>query len=243
MAGARPVMRRPEANVAAGAPARGFFGRRRGRLLRPHQAGLLDSLLPQLALDLTVPPPAGLTALFATPVEAVELEIGFGGGEYLRARAKQDPARGFIGCEPFVNGVAKLLGAIEADALRNIRLHHGDALEVLAWLPDACLTDIFLLYPDPWPKRRHWKRRLITDATLAAMARVMRRGGHLRFASDSTDYVHWTLLRGVRCRELEWTALGADDWRRPWPQFGGTRYEDKARREGRAPVYLVFRRL
>ncbi|HXW31208.1 MAG TPA: tRNA (guanosine(46)-N7)-methyltransferase TrmB, partial [Xanthobacteraceae bacterium] len=118
-----------------------------------------------------------------------------------------------------------------------------DARDVLAWLPDACLTDIFLLYPDPWPKRRHWKRRLITEATLAAMARVMRHGAHLRFASDSADYVHWTLLRGLRCRLLEWTATGPDDWRRPWPQFSGTRYEDKARQEGRAPVYLVFRRL
>ena len=237
-------MRRHDMEAAAGGGhPRGFFGRRRGRLLRPHQADLLESLLPQLALDLTAPPPAELPALFATPVEAVELEIGFGGGEYLRARAKQHPARGFIGCEPFVNGMAKLLGAIEADALRNIRLHHGDALEVLAWLPDSCLTDIFLLYPDPWPKRRHWKRRLITDDTLAALARVMRRGGHLRFASDSADYVHWTLLRGLRSCQLQWTALSADDWRRPWPQFCGTRYEDKARREGRAPVYLVFRRL
>jgi tRNA (guanine-N7-)-methyltransferase len=211
--------------------------------LRPHQQSLLEGLLPQLALDLTAPPPSRLDGLFATPVEAIELEIGFGGGEHLRARAQAHPARGFIGCEPFVNGMAKLLGAIEADALGNIRLHHGDARDVLAWLPDSCLSDIFLLYPDPWPKRRHWKRRLITDAMLAAMARVLRSGGHLRFASDSVDYVHWTLLRGLRCGLLEWTASRADDWRRPWPQFSGTRYEDKARREGRTPVYLVFRRL
>lgn len=197
--------------------------------------------MPQLALDLTAPP--RLAGLFATPVEAVELEIGFGGGEHLRARAQAHPARGFIGCEPFVNGMAKLLGAIEGDALGNIRLHHGDVRDVLAWLPDACLAEIFLLYPDPWPKRRHWKRRLITDATLAALARVLRPGGHLRFASDSADYVHWTLLRGLRCRLLEWTAISADDWRRPWPHFSGTRYEEKARREGRTPVYLVFRRL
>jgi tRNA (guanine-N7-)-methyltransferase len=199
--------------------------------------------LPQLALDVTAPPPSGLAGLFATPVEAIELEIGFGGGEHLRARAKAHPERGFIGCEPFVNGMAKLLGAIEADALGNIRLHQGDVRDVLAWLPDGCLTEIFLLYPDPWPKRRHWKRRLINEATLAAMARVLRPGAHLRFASDSADYVHWTLLRGLRCGLLEWTAISADDWRRPWPQFSGTRYEDKARREGRTPVYLVFRRL
>jgi tRNA (guanine-N7-)-methyltransferase len=219
------------------------FGRRRGRLLRPEQASLLESLLPRLGLDLSAPPSPKLESLFATPVEAIELEIGFGGGEHLRSRAKQHPARGFIGCEPFVNGMAKLLSAIEGDALTNIRLHHGDAHEVLAWLPDSCLTEIFLLYPDPWPKRRHWKRRLITDATLAAMARVLRCGGHLRFASDSADYVHWTLLRGLRCRPFEWTATRADDWRQPWPHFPGTRYEDKARREGRAPIYLVFRRL
>src|SRR6516164_1172905 len=177
--------------------ARRLFGRRRGRLLRPQQASLLESLLPRLGLDLSTPPSPKLESLFATPVEAIELEIGFGGGEHLRSRAKQHPARGFIGCEPFVNGMAKLLTAIEDDALTNIRLHHGDAHEVLAWLPDSCLTAIFLLYPDPWPKRRHWKRRLITDATLAAMARVLRCGGHLRFASDNADYVHWTLLRGL----------------------------------------------
>jgi tRNA (guanine-N7-)-methyltransferase len=195
-----------------------------------------------LALDLSAPAPAGLATLFGAPVEAIELEIGFGGGEHLRARATRYSERGFIGCEPFVNGMAKLLAAIEGDALANIRLHHGDAHEVLAWLPDGCLTDIFLLYPDPWPKRRHWKRRLVTDAALEAMARVMRRGACLRFASDSADYADWTLLRGLRCAALEWTAASADDWRRPWPDFSGTRYEDKARREGRAPVYLVFRR-
>ena len=226
-----------------GAPARSLFGRRRGRLLRPYQAGRLARLLPQLALDLKAPPPAGLGALFAAPVEAIELEIGFGGGEHLRSRAHAHPQRGFLGCEPFVNGMAKLLAAIEADGLSNIRVHPGDVRDLLAWLPDACLSEVFLLYPDPWPKRRHWKRRLITDATLAEMARVMRSGAHLRFASDSADYMHWTLLRGLRCRLLEWTATSADDWRRPWPQFFGTRYEQKARREGRAPVYLVFRRL
>jgi tRNA (guanine-N7-)-methyltransferase len=196
-----------------------------------------------LALDLAAAPPPALGGLFATPVEAIELEIGFGAGEHLRARAQAYPERGLIGCEPFVNGMAKLLAAIQGDALGNVRLHHGDASDVLAWLPDSCLSDIFLLYPDPWPKRRHWKRRLITDATLAAMARVLRSGGHLRFASDSADYVHWTLLRGLRCGLLEWTAISPDDWRRPWPQFSGTRYEDKARRAGRTPVYLVFRRL
>src|SRR5262249_9457244 len=148
-------MRRHDMEAAAGGgQPRGVFGHRRRRVLPPHQAALVESLLPQLALDLTAPPPAELPALFATPVEAVELEIGFGGGEYLRARAKQHPARGFIGCEPFVNGMAKLLTAIEDDALTNIRLHHGDAHEVLAWLPDSCLTAIFLLYPHPSPNRR-----------------------------------------------------------------------------------------
>ena len=226
-----------------GAHPRGIFGRRRGRRLRPQQKSLLESLLPGLALDLSAPPPADLETLFAAPVEAIEFEIGFGGGEHLRSRARQHPARGFIGCEPFVNGMAKLLTAIDGDALGNIRLHHGDARDVLAWLPDSCLAEIFLLYPDPWPKRRHRKRRLITDTTLAAMARVLRRGAHLRFASDSADYVQWTLSRGLRCRLLEWTATRADDWHQPWPDFSGTRYEEKARQEGRVPVYLVFRRV
>ena len=218
-----------------------FFGRRHGHKLRPRQAQLLDTLLPQLALDLQQPAD-DLRGLFACPVEAVRLEIGFGGGEYLLAEAEANPRTGFLGVEAFVNGMAKALSAIEARGLPNIRLHHGDAADVLPWLPGGALGCVDLLYPDPWPKRRHWKRRFVQDASLAEIARVLRPGGEFRFATDIADYASWTLQRGLRSGELIWTAECADDWRLPWPGLTGTRYEAKAKGAGRAPCYLVFRR-
>ena len=218
-----------------------FFGRRKGHALRPHQAALLDTLLPRLALDLAAPAPADLRTLFHD-VDDVRLESGFGGGEHLIAEAERHPRTGFIGIEPFVNGMAKALAAIEAHKLGNIRLHHGDATDLLAWLPDASLGRFDLLYPDPWPKRRHWKRRFVQDESVAAIARIVRPGGEFRFASDIPDYVAWTLLRLIRSSKFVWTAEQASDWRQPWPGFMGTRYEAKAKRESRVPCYLTFRR-
>jgi tRNA (guanine-N7-)-methyltransferase len=218
-----------------------FFGRRQGHKLRPRQAGLFETLLPRLALDLAAPP-GDLSGLFPTAVDAVRLEIGFGGGEYLIAQAQQHPGTGFIGIEPFVNGMAKVLSAIESRQLANIRLHHGDAAEVIAWLPSAVLSSVDLAYPDPWPKRRHWKRRFVQDASLKEISRLLRRGGEFRFVTDIPDYAAWTLVRGLRSPDLVWTAERADDWRRPWEGFTGTRYEAKAYREGRSACYLVFRR-
>jgi len=219
-----------------------FYGRRKGHRLRGRQAGLLGSLLPRLALDLTTPAPAQLATLFPFRVEGVRLEIGFGGAEHLIAQAQRHPQVGFIGCEPFVNGMAKALSAIAELELKNIRLHHGDATMLLAWLPASSLKRVELIYPDPWPKRRHWKRRFVQDATVAALARVLEPGGEFRFASDWADYTAWTLQRLIRCPDFAWMAARADDWRKPWPDFAGTRYEAKALREGRAPCYLTFRR-
>jgi tRNA (guanine-N7-)-methyltransferase len=221
---------------------RGFFGRRKGHPLRARQATLFDTLLPRLALDLPRAAPRGLAALFAVPVDDVLLEIGFGGAEHLIAEAQAHPRTGFIGCEPFVNGMAKALVAIDELRLANIRLHHGDAVELLAWLPPHGLSRVDLLYPDPWPKRRHWKRRFVSDANIAALARVLRPGGEFRFATDWANYAEWTLLRLLRSPSFSWTAERADDWREPWAGFSGTRYEAKAVREGRAPTYLVFKR-
>jgi tRNA (guanine-N7-)-methyltransferase len=181
--------------------------------------------------------------LFTQTPRTVGLEIGFGGGEHLISEARQHPDRGFIGVEPFVNGMAKALAAIEADQLDNIRLHLGDATKLLEWLPDGKLARVDLLYPDPWPKRRHWKRRLVQDRSILHIARVLRRGGELRFATDSPDYAAWTLQHLIRSPAFTWTAEQADDWRRPWPGFSGTRYEAKAKREGRVPCYLTFRRI
>jgi len=203
---------------------------------------LMETLLPKLAVDLTTPAPAELVQLFPQSVDHVRLEIGFGGAEHMIAEAEREPRSGFIGVEPFVNGMAKALAAIEAEKLANIRLHFGDATFLLAWLPPASLTRVDLIYPDPWPKRRHWKRRFVQDESVAEIARVLRPGGEFRFASDIADYAAWTLQRLLRSPEFAWTAERADDWRRPWPGFSGTRYEAKAKREGRVPGYFIFRR-
>ena len=218
-----------------------FFGRRKGHPLRAHQASLFDTLLPQLALDLIKPAPADLRSLFAD-ASSVRIESGFGGGEHLMAEAERNPHEGFIGIEPFVNGMAKALAAIEERKLKNIRLHHGDATDLLAWLPSAGVARFDLLYPDPWPKRRHWKRRFVQDKSIAAIARAMRPDGEFRFASDIPDYVAWTLARLMRSPDFIWAAERADDWRLPWQGFTSTRYEAKAKREGRVPCYLIFRR-
>jgi tRNA (guanine-N7-)-methyltransferase len=231
-------MSEPEKHQRGGA----FFGRRKGHPLRPHQAGLMESLLPQLAVDLAAPPPERLAAIFGHAPEQICLEIGFGGGEHLAAQAAAHPDMGFIGCEPFINGMAKALALIEAHGLAIIRLHFGDASDLLAWLPAASLARVDLLYPDPWPKRRHWKRRFVQEARIAELARVLRPGGVFRFATDWPDYAAWTLERLTRSPLFAWTAERADDWREPWPGFIRTRYEAKAIQAGRAPCYLVFRR-
>ena len=218
-----------------------FFGRRKGHPLRANQAQLFDTLLPRLAVDLRTPA-QDLAALFPGPVDDIRLEIGFGGAEHLIAQARDNPRVGFIGCEPFVNGMAKALAAIDAQKIENIRLHHADAVDLLDWLPDHSLGRLDLLYPDPWPKRRHWKRRFVNAANIARLARVLRPGGEFRFATDWANYAEWTLLRLTSAREFSWTAERADDWRKPWPGFTQTRYEAKAIREGRVPCYLVFRR-
>jgi tRNA (guanine-N7-)-methyltransferase len=222
---------------------RAFFGRRKGHRLRPHQNALLDTLLPRLAIDIATPAPCDVAALFARPVAAVRLEIGFGGGEHLFAQASADAGTGFIGCEPFVNGIAKILALIEAAGTQNIRLFAGDAVDLLRWLPAGSAARVDLLYADPWPKRRHWKRRFVQDDTVAMIARVLRPGGTFRFATDIPDYAAWTLERLLRAPHFAWNAERADDWRLPWPDFGGTRYETKAKREGRSPCYLEFRRV
>jgi tRNA (guanine-N7-)-methyltransferase len=219
-----------------------FFGRRKGHRLKPQQAALFDTLLPRLALDLDTPVPADPAILFPQSIDALRLEIGFGGGEHMIAEAEQHPRTGFIGVEPFVNGMAKALAAIKARGLTNIRLHFGDALFLLEWLPNNALARVDLIYPDPWPKRRHWKRRFVQDPTLAEITRLLQPGGEFRFVSDIPGYAAWTLQHGLRASGLEWTALRADDWRQPWPGFTATRYEAKAKREGRLPCYLIFRR-
>jgi tRNA (guanine-N7-)-methyltransferase len=222
---------------------RAFFGRRKGHPLKPRQAALFDTVLPRVALDVTSAKPADLRRLFPIPVDDVRLEIGFGGAEHLVAQAQANLRTGFIGTDAFVNAIAKALVAIEENTLENIRLHFGDASELLDWLPDASLSRIDLLYPDPWPKRRHWKRRFIQDESLKRLARILKTGGELRFATDIADYAAYVLARVLRSADFVWTAESADDWRKPWPGFSSTRYEMKAKREERRPAYFIFRRV
>ena len=219
-----------------------FFGRRKGHKLRLHQADLIDNLLPRLALDIGAPALGELTGLFDRPVERVRLEIGFGGGEHLVAEAIAFPDLGFIGCEPYVNGMAKILAQIEAHNIGNVRLFAGDAAELLAWAPSRSLARIDLIHPDPWPKRRHWKRRFVQDATIAAMARVLEPQGEFRFVSDIDDYCAWTLAHLLRSPDFAWLAERAADWQLPWDGYTMTRYGRKAEREGRKAAYLRFRR-
>jgi tRNA (guanine-N7-)-methyltransferase len=209
--------------------------------LKPRQAALFDTLLPRLALDLAQPAPADLRRLFNS-VDEVRLEIGFGGAEHLIGEAGAYPRSGFIGSDGFVNAIAKALVAIDERKLANVRLHFGDASELIDWLPDASLSRIDLLYPDPWPKRRHWKRRFVQDDTLRRLARLLKHGGELRFATDIADYAVHALARVLRSPHFEWTAEAAEDWRKAWAGFPGTRYEAKAKRQGRVPAYFIFRR-
>ncbi|MER9351802.1 tRNA (guanosine(46)-N(7))-methyltransferase TrmB [Mesorhizobium sp. M0514] len=218
----------------------GFFGRRHGKTIRPQQAAALESGLGAYGLDLSVQAPAELRALFSADVSTVRLEIGFGGGEHLLHRAREAPATGFIGVEPFVNGMAKLMMAVRERPLANLRVYDDDATRLLDWLPQASLDGIDLLYPDPWPKKKHWKRRFVSPLNLDRFARVLKPGGKFRFASDIDTYVNWTLLHCRAHGGLLWQVQDGADWHRPYEGWPGTRYEAKAIREGRRPAYLTF---
>ena len=185
-------------------------------------------------------PPADLKSVFKKDVSALQLEIGFGGGEHLLHRATESPATGFIGVEPFVNGMAKMMMALAKAPLANLRVYDDDATRLLDWLPPTSLDGIDLLYPDPWPKKKHWKRRFVGPANLGRFARVLKPGGRFRFASDIDSYVNWTLLACRNHGDFEWQAREATDWHRPYEGWPGTRYEAKAIREGRRPAYLTF---
>lgn len=203
---------------------------------------MFDTLLPIIGLDLAKPAPVDLRALFPNTVDEVRLEIGFGGAEHLIAQAEAHRSVGYIGTDAFLNGVAKALVAIDERKLTNIRLYFGDASALLDWLPAARLSRIDLLYPDPWPKRRHWKRRFVQDESLKRLARILKSGGEFRFATDIPSYADHVLMRILRSPDFSWTAERADDWRKPWAGFVRTRYEAKAIREGRTPAYFIFRR-
>lgn len=227
-----------------GAPWRNFYGRRRGKALRPGQEVHLAETLPRLRLarvgweenpDRT---PLDLDAAFGRRGARRVLEIGFGGGEHLLAQALANTEVDFIGCEPFVNGVAMLLPRIAEAGLSNIRLHPGDARDLLDVLPSDSVDEIYLLYPDPWPKKKHHRRRFVNADTLGPMARVLVPGGRLRVATDIPDYARHALEQISRQPDYAWTARRPRDWRAPWDGWVRTRYEAKAIAAGRVPIYL-----
>jgi tRNA (guanine-N7-)-methyltransferase len=228
------------------APWRNFYGRTKGKGLRDSQQAYLDEDLARLSpgpVDWDANPerrPLDLAALFGG--RKVWLEIGFGGGEHLVHQAARNPGIGLIGCEPYINGVAMLLGKIRTAGVTNLAVHPGDVRDLFDVLPDASIAKAFLLYPDPWPKARHHRRRFVTPEYLEALARVVRPGAEFRVATDIPDYVRQTLEQ-VPAHGFEWLAQGPDDWRTPWADWLPTRYEQKALREGRVPRYLTFRRL
>jgi tRNA (guanine-N7-)-methyltransferase len=219
-----------------------WYGRRFGHKLRPNRQHLIDTLLPRLAIGLPSHGMLDPAGLFAHAPKDLTLEIGFGGGEHLSAMAAAAPEAGFIGCEPFVNGIASLLADVDADNLQNIRVFSEDARQLLPHLPDACLSRIFLLFPDPWPKKRHNRRRFVQPDTLSDLARVAAPEAEFLFASDHMDYVAWTLAAVHRHPDWTWTGERAQDWRVPPLDWTPTRYEMKARAAGITPAFLLFRR-
>jgi tRNA (guanine-N7-)-methyltransferase len=209
------------------------FGRIKSRAIKPRQGALMQTLLPRLAVDLADPLPGDGEAW---------LEIGFGGGEHMAAQAQRHPQVTVLGAEPFLNGAASALRHIDEQGLSNVRLHVGDARDLLAGIPDGRLARVFLMFPDPWPKARHRKRRLLNAATAAELARVLRPGGRLRFATDWGDYAERGLETLLADGRFAWTARRADDWRTPPRDHVTTRYEEK-RLGDIAPVWIDVARL
>jgi tRNA (guanine-N7-)-methyltransferase len=223
-------------------PARRLYGRRKGRPLRKRKSSLLETLLP--GLELPVPQPgdriADPAALFPRPVDDVWLEVGFGSGHHLAWQAAHHPQVGVIGCEPFVNGVAALMALVDEAKVDNVRVLPDDARPLLDALPDASIGRAFILFADPWPKKRHWERRFVGPQNLPRLARVLKDGAELRLASDDMGLVRWMLEHTVRHPDFEWTARRPSDWRERPADWPPTRYEEKAIEAGRKPVFLRF---
>jgi tRNA (guanine-N7-)-methyltransferase len=218
-----------------------LYGRSQGKPLRAGQQALVDNLLPQIA----VPEDGEVSsaALFGDD-RPLHFEIGFGGGEHLAYRADLLPDHGFIGAEPFLNGVATALGHVRDQHLANIRLWRGDALDVLQRVPDGALSFLYLLHPDPWPKARHAKRRMVSDGPVELFAAKLKTGGEFRLATDDPTYLTWSLMVMQRHRhQFEWRAEGPKDFLKPSGGWMETRYGAKSRREGRRPYYLRYVRL
>lgn len=226
-------------------PHRNFYGRLKGKTLKRSQIGYLDEDLVALSPGLVgwdenpERTPIDVATLFDG--KPAWLEIGFGGGEHLVHQAKCNPQVGIIGAEPYINGVAMLLGKIRRAGVQNLAVHPGDARDLFDVLPNNSIDRAFLLYPDPWPKTRHHRRRFVTPEHLQPLAKTLKSGAVFRVATDIEDYVRQT-LEEVPKHGFEWLCEGPQDWREPWDDWISTRYEQKALREGRTPHYLTFRK-
>jgi len=235
-----------------------FYGRRKGKKLKPSREVLLESFLPKVRLpDLTDGQNVKPASCFPLPVQSVWLEIGFGGGEHLAEQSRRYPQIGFIGAEVFLNGVTSLLthltgmerrGDIDENIglaegrVDNVRVYDEDVRDILPRFQAGSFERIYVLFPDPWPKRRHADRRFIGPRNLPVLARLLKSGGELRVASDDMNYIRWSLEHLMKSPDFEWTAQSADDWRKPPADWVNTRYEMKALAKGKKPVYLIFKR-
>lgn len=225
----------------SGSERRQIYGRRQSRKLRPVRQDLVDRLLPQLAIPLPAAPQTiDARALFEPPPRDLWLEIGFGGGEHLAWQAERHPEVGFLSAEYFVNGIASLLRLVDRHGLRNVRIYRGDGRDLLDVLPEASIGRVFILFPDPWRKTRHHKRRVVQRETLDLLARLMRDGAELRLATDHREYLAWMLAHCCGHPDFRWLARRPADWRRRPDDWPASRYETKALEAGRAPAYLRF---
>tara|TARA_R110002096_G_scaffold14582_5_gene50696 strand:+ start:11617 stop:12339 length:723 start_codon:yes stop_codon:yes gene_type:complete len=235
-------------NHVSGAPRRNFYGRIKGKSLHKAQQRYM-------AEDLDDLKPTGVTwddNPDRTQIDPTDwfgndhdiwLEVGFGGGEHMVHQATLNPDVNIVGCEPYINGVAMLLGKIRTAKCKNVVVHPGDARDMMDVLPPASISRAFLLYPDPWPKSRHHRRRFVTQDHLEPLAACLKSGAIFRIATDIEDYVRQALEEVLANGNFEWLAQGADDWRKPWGDWISTRYELKAIRENRTPHYLTFRKI
>ena len=233
-----------------------FFGRRKGRIIRKAKSTLLERFLPQI--QITSETRLDKDSLFAFPIKELCLEIGFGSGDHLAGQALRHPENGYIGAEVFQNGVANLLtlitGIREGNSLPlhisllpsrsdNIRVYAGDIRLLFSRMPDNFLDKVFLLFPDPWPKKRHASRRFINPANLQELARIIKSGGILRIATDHPVYKRWTLRQMHQCSDFVWTATCGSDWKHEPQDWVKTKYQQKALTEGRRPIFLDYRRV
>ena len=219
-----------------------LYGRRQGKRLRPGQRDLVENLLPLIEINSTRENTLDPRACFSRDVDDIWLEIGFGGGEHLAWQAKTYPRIGFVGCEPFLNGIVKLLSRIRSMELENVRLYRDDARLLIARLPANIIGRAFILFPDPWPKLRHHKRRLISEGVLGSLAEVLRDEAEVRIATDDPSYLEWILWHFQRHPDFEWQASVPNDWRSSPHDWPATRYEKKANAAGRKCTFLTYRR-